>query len=151
MACAAALVITASAAAAGYAWLRADGAAAVEPQRYSVDIGGSKLILEAAETSAAQELGLGGRDSLAPDAGMIFPFASPGRPGFWMKGMRFPLDFIYVRGSEIVELKEGVQTTPLPTPFFPAEDADAVIEVNAGWIAAHAVRVGERIDGLPRP
>jgi uncharacterized protein len=111
----------------------------------TVALAGHILTLEIASTPSAQELGLGGRAALAPDAGMIFPYANPGRPGFWMKGMRFALDFVYLRGGRVVELKENVLPTPLPTPFFPSEDIDAVIEVNAGLVKAHGIKVGDEV------
>jgi len=112
-------------------------------QQETVIINNSKLALEIAATPEEQVRGLGGRDSLLPDSGMIFPFVHPGKPGFWMKDMRFALDFIYVRGNKIVEFKEAVKPALVPTLFFPAEDVDAVIEVNAGWVAAHGIRVGD--------
>jgi len=53
--------------------------------------------------------------------------------------MHFPLDFIYFNGGRVVELKENVSNTDL-TPFAPNEPVDAVLEVNAGYVAAHGTR-----------
>jgi uncharacterized protein len=111
----------------------------------TASINGQSLTLEIAATGEDQQKGLGGRDSLGSDAGMIFPFDGPSRPGFWMKGMRFALDFIYVRDNKVVELKENVQPALAPVPFFPAEDIDAVIEVNAGWVKSHGIKVGDAV------
>jgi uncharacterized membrane protein (UPF0127 family) len=115
----------------------------------AVSINGYELELEIAATPAERERGLGYRDSLAPDGGMLFSFSSPGKHGFWMKGMRFPLDIIYLRGTEIVETKENVQPSSFPVPFFPSVDVDAVVEVNAGWVKNHGVKLGDTLDFLP--
>jgi uncharacterized membrane protein (UPF0127 family) len=106
-------------------------------------LGGHELTLEIASSAEEQEKGLSDRLALAPNAGMIFPQNFPGRPGFWMKGMRFPLDFIYVRDGKAVEIKKDIRPTLLSPPFFPTAEVDAVIEVNAGWVAEHGVRVGD--------
>jgi len=109
----------------------------------SVQIGAATVVAEVADTSAEQMQGLSGRASLGADAGMLFTFDAPSRTGFWMNGMRFPLDLIYMKEHVVVELKENEPVpTTLPTPFFPSSDFDAVLEVNAGWAAAHQVTVG---------
>jgi len=59
--------------------------------------------------------------------------------------MHFPLDFIYFNGGRVVELKENVSNTDL-TPFAPNEPVDAVLEVNAGYVAAHGIKVGDASD-----
>ena len=53
--------------------------------------------LEIATTTAQQELGLGDRASLPVSGGMlfVFPFSSA-EHCFWMKGMRFALDIIWL-------------------------------------------------------
>jgi uncharacterized protein len=109
----------------------------------SMDVGGARVVLDVAATQTQQALGLSGRSSLDKDAGMYFPFAESGRPGFWMKDMNFPLDFIYVNGGKVVEIKGNVQPSVMPVPFFPSEDVDGVLEVNAGWAETNHIEVGD--------
>ncbi len=106
---------------------------------------GAKLSVEVAVTGAEQGQGLSDRPSLAPDAGMLFPFSPPARPPFWMLRMHFPLDFIYLNGGRVVELKANVSHTSLK-PFAPQQPVDAVLEVNAGYIASHGIKVGDAAD-----
>lgn len=120
----------------------------VTPERVSLEFNGSRVSVEVASTPSQQELGLSYRESLAPDAGMLFSFDVPARPAFWMKGMNFPLDFIYMRRGIVVELKESVPNAIIPAPFFSNEEVDAVLEVNAGWVKAHGVKVGDMV-GYP--
>jgi hypothetical protein len=117
--------------------------AAPARQNMPVQIGNATVAAEVADTSAEQMQGLSGRASLGADAGMLFTFDAPTRTGFWMNGMRFPLDLIYMKDHAVVDLKENEPVpTVLPTPFFASTDFDAVLEVNAGWAATHHVVVG---------
>ena len=45
--------------------------------------------------------GLSERQSLAEDKGMLFLFEKPDHYAFWMKGMEFPLDIIFINGDKI--------------------------------------------------
>ena len=52
--------------------------------------------VEVASTPEQSERGLGYRDALAEDAGMLFDLGETKVPQFWMKGMRFPLDIVWI-------------------------------------------------------
>lgn len=113
-----------------------------------------KIILnvEIVRTPTEMEKGLGYRKSLASDAGMIFIYDQPVMPVFWMKGMEFPLDFIWVTGNKIVDLTENVPNLDPSTPdnnlprYSPQEPVDKVIEVNAGWIKSNNLKIGDEAD-----
>jgi len=108
----------------------------------TITVGTAKINAEVAATPAAQRQGLSDRTVLASGSGMIFPISPAAQPGFWMNKMHIPLDFIYLNGGAVVELKEHVPYTDL-IPFFPNEPVDAVLEVNAGFISANNISVGE--------
>jgi len=114
-------------------------------EKRMITVGAVKFSVEVAATAAQREQGLSDRPSLAPDSGMIFPMSPPSKPPFWMPRMHFPLDFIYLNGGRVVELKEMVSNNDL-TPFAPNEPVDAVLEVNAGYISAHGINVGDVSD-----
>lgn len=112
-----------------------------------VEIRGKRIAVEVADGSAEQARGLGERDGLAWDSGMYFPYARPGFYGFWMKGMRFPIDIVFVRAGRIVDLHPQVPFEPGgngPT-IRPRELVDAVLEVPAGYAAAQGWRIGDRV------
>src|SRR3989338_8360738 len=60
-------------------------------QSRSLDINGSIISVEVADTQEKRSKGLGGRESLASDSGMLFVFPDSGKYPFWMKGLSFPL------------------------------------------------------------
>jgi uncharacterized membrane protein (UPF0127 family) len=122
------------------------------PERVTVNVGETSFDAEVSETGAERGLGLGERDSLADDAGMLFVFNSEGEHSFWMKGMRFPLDFIWISGDQqVVAVTENV-APPEPNAatsdleLFDAEvKTQYVLEVNAGAVSAAGIQVGDRV------
>ena len=125
-------------------------AACSSSERVEVHIGGLVVEAEVARTSEERRQGLSGRSSLPDDGGMLFVFQEEGRPGFWMRAMRFPLDFIWISGDGlVVDLTEDV---PPPEPGVLDEDLpryqpDApvlyVLEVDAGVIRQSGVQAGD--------
>ena len=118
--------------------------------RGTVTIAGHVLNVQVAQTAKAQEKGLGGRDSLAENDGMLFVFPTPGRTAFWMKDTLIPLDFIWIRDGKVVEITTNVPVE-LNVPdaalhkYLPSESIDSALEVNAGWAARNNIKVGDSV------
>ncbi len=113
------------------------------PLGEKVIINGHTIMTELAVTNTEKEKGLGYRDSLPVDTGMLFVYQNRDRYGFWMKGMQFPLDFIWIDGNTVVDLTENVATTA--PAFAPLVPVDKVLEVNAGVIESLGIRVGDPV------
>ena len=60
---------------------------------------------------------------------MLFVFDTPGLYGFWMKGMRFPLDILWIHDSRVVH-KESNVSEKRADVMKPAVEAEMVLEVN---------------------
>ncbi len=89
--------------------------------------------LELADTSEKQAQGLSGRAALATSTGMLFIFSQPGRWGFWMKEMRFPLDIIWFDANfKPVYVLENLSPSTYPRTFYPSQAAKYVLEIKAG-------------------
>ena len=118
-------------------------------ERGRVIIGGASVSVEIERTRTDRERGLSGRAELAPDQGMLFVFPEAGSQTFWMKDMRFPIDIIWLRRNEIVFIAPDV---PPPAPGeapatrTPTREADAVLEVPAGFAAAHGLKPGMSVE-----
>lgn len=106
------------------------------------------LKVEIADTQAKRNRGLGGRETLASDEGMLFIFSKPDKHSFWMKGLNFPLDFVWIRGESIIDILQNVQP---PTPgqadsslpiYQSREEVDKVLEVPAGTTARLNIKIG---------
>ena len=113
-------------------------------------IGESRLSVEIADTPALQIHGLSGREFLPDNSGMLFKFSGPGQPNFWMKEMRFDLDFIWLADGRVVEIthnvpiEPGVSDTDLKL-YAPARPVDSMVEVNSGWANNHNIKVGDSV------
>lgn len=108
---------------------------------------GRTFAIEVADTPAKRELGLGERDSLPADQGMYFPFGASQRWVFWMKGMRFPIDIIWIQDGKIVDIEGSVPVPkglPLET-YAPVGPADAVLELNAGVAQEIGLEPGDEV------
>ena len=116
----------------------------------TVTVGDDALQAEIADTPQLQQRGLGYRDELAPGTAMIFVFDESSVRTFWMKGMRFCLDIVWIDSGQIEGAAENV--CPIPN----AESADLpryssnvpvshVLEVPAGWLAEHGYGAGTSV------
>jgi uncharacterized membrane protein (UPF0127 family) len=112
-----------------------------------LEIKGRRLSVEIADTPRRQKKGLGGRDSLAWNHGMYFEYSQPAFYGFWMKGMRFSIDIIWLRDGRIIGLDANVpfEKGGNGPSLRPAELVDAVLEVPAGYAAANGWQVGDPV------
>lgn len=119
------------------------------PLGEKIIINGHTLNVEVAVTNAEKEKGLGDRSSLAKDSGMLFVYQNKDRYGYWMKGMRFPLDFIWINGNVIVDFSRNIPfpKTPneAPVELAPTVPVDKVLEVNAGVIDTLGVKTGDTV------
>jgi hypothetical protein len=110
-----------------------------------VVIAGVRLTVELATTLPAQELGLSGLPSLPSDEGMLFVFGHEDYWEFWMFNMKFPLDIIWFNSAREVVWTEP-DLKPCPTYDCPVIMPDVksmyVLEVKAGFIAAHHITLG---------
>ena len=113
----------------------------------TIDVGDLAITAEVSDTGALRERGLGFRDGLEPGHGMLFVYEEPGLRSFWMKGMRFCLDIIWIEGDQIVGAAESV------CPVEGASDADLpryrspepvryVLEMPSGWMAENGFGAG---------
>ncbi len=122
----------------------------------TVMVGELDVQAEIADTSPLQTRGLGYRDGLLPGTGMIFLFDSASPRSFWMKGMRFCLDIIWISEGNIV----GAAENACPEPGVPDADltryrsevpVETVLEVPAGWMAEHGISFGTSVEVILPP
>ena len=105
--------------------------------------GDVSLTLEYATTTAARELGLGGRMNVPEGYGMLFVFPKSGRYGFWMKDMQVPIDIFWLdTQGRVISISEQVATSSYPDVFYPAAPAQYVLETAAGFAKAHGIATG---------
>ena len=109
------------------------------------------LTVEVAKSSADQAKGLSGRPDLCDNCGMLFSYNDLAIRHFWMNRMNFPLDFVWLKGDEVVGISPNVpvlsssgQTTRISSPW----PASAVLELKTGWAAKNNLNIGDVFSGL---
>lgn len=102
-----------------------------------------------ADTPAEMAKGLSGKWWMPESVGMWFVFPEADVPTFWMKEMRFGLDFIWIRDGQVVDVTANVGKPHVLADekmiISPKMPADSVVEVNAGWVERHKVQVGDTV------
>jgi len=113
-----------------------------------VKIGDAKFEVEVADSVLKKARGLSNRGGLPENKGMLFVFDISGQYPFWMKGMNFPLDIIWIKGDKIIGIEKNI---PPPAAgeilksYQPAESIDKVLEINAGSSDELGIKVGDKV------
>ena len=101
---------------------------------------------EIADTRSSRELGLSGRTSLPKDTGMLFIFDTPGRYGFWMKDMLFPLDMVWInKDGVVVKIEENAKPEDYPVTYINDPEASYVLEINAHTAESYGLFLGTKV------
>jgi len=109
-------------------------------------VGKEEVWVEVRDTDEERQQGLSGREGLKGDEGMLFVFEKAGRHGFWMKEMRFDLDFVFIKNNQVVELVAEVKapgSDEMPRSIRPTQEAEMVLEVNSGWIDGNGIKLDD--------
>lgn len=123
------------------------------PLTSKIKINGTTFTVEVAITEPQKELGLGNRASLSSDHGMLFPYDHKEQYEYWMKGMQFPLDFIWIDGKTVVDVTPNVPSpmgSDQPVIVKPGAPVDKVFEVNAGSIQRADIHIGDSVEFIDR-
>ncbi len=104
-----------------------------EYKKSSVILGKKQFSVAIADTNEKRNKGLGGRDYIAPDEGMLFVFEQSGEYCFWMKDVDFSIDILWFDESyELVHEVLSVHPESYPKSFCPPRSALYVLEIKGG-------------------
>jgi uncharacterized membrane protein (UPF0127 family) len=106
--------------------------------------------VEIVNTPASIQQGLSGRDTLGAD-GMLFILDKEEIPTFWMKEMKFALDFVWIRDNRVADITEHVPAPAVGTAltelklYHPNQAVHMVLELPAGAIQQQTIHVGDTV------
>lgn len=90
-------------------------------------------------------LGLSGRASLDEGRGMLFAMPKDDYQRFWMKGMQFPIDIVWIENSRAIGCEE--RTLPGDQRIFTSPGkASLVLETSAGFCEKYQVQVNDLVE-----
>ncbi len=112
----------------------------------AVVLGKNRINLEIVRTPEARAIGLSKYTTLNHDKGMLFVFSKSGTQCFWMKGMKFPLDIIWIdRDKKVLHIERNLKPETYPQEFCPDVPAKYVIEVSAGVSDEAGITDGQKL------
>ncbi|MBO1113081.1 DUF192 domain-containing protein [Bordetella petrii] len=103
---------------------------------------------EVASTEDTRRIGLMQRQSLPDNNGMLFVFELPDLQCFWMRNTLLPLSIAFIADDgAIVNIADMAPQTD--DAHCSARPVRYALEMAQGWFAAHGIKEGNRINGLP--
>ncbi len=104
-----------------------------------------EFTVEIADTPEAIQQGLMFRESLAPDAGMLFDFGMTRQAGMWMKNTLIPLDMLFIlEDGRVVAIARNAQPGSLRS-INPGVPVRAVLELTGGRAAELGIEPGDTV------
>lgn len=124
------------------------GTSLISSSRQAVYINDAVVRAEVVMTPDLMKKGLSGRPSLAQDEGMLFVYPEAGEYSFWMHGMLFPIDIIWILDNQVIGVSHDLQPVPAggePVLYSSPGPANRVLEVNAGFTQKHYIEAGDEV------
>ncbi len=116
----------------------------------NVKVNGFHLLVDVPSTDDQFQKGLGIKDQLKENQGMLFIFTQPAKYAFWMHGMKFPIDIIWIDSkNSVVHVEHNLPpcTIDLVCPTYsPDRDSLYVLETTANFSERHNVTVGTHVN-----
>lgn len=113
-------------------------------------IKGGKKLFEAGDASGfiRKAIGLMNRSKLNKNEAMLFSFPFEHRWSFWMFGMRFPLDIVFLdKRRKVVHIERNTKPFSLDPKTWktikPAKKCKYVVEINAGSASRKRIKAGD--------
>jgi uncharacterized membrane protein (UPF0127 family) len=128
--------------------------------RARVTIGDTVIPVEVVSSVEAINKGLANRPALEASHGMLFLFDHNAKFKFWMRGMRFPIDIVWIgEDYKIVDISENLPVVSVfkriisgsPRFYSPSMPARYVLEVNANFCEQQGIEVGDFVQFISIP
>ena len=137
---------------------KSNDVASVIDQAPKIKIGDVIFEVELAINPTERSRGLSGRNSLEKNSGMLFVFDKDSATQFWMYGMKFSLDLVWISNScEIVDITYSAEYPENPKSseglvlYSSKSPATYTLEINAGEVNLHDINIGGLVEFLNFP
>ena len=117
----------------------------------SVTVGLQTVRVTEGRTLEEQAKGLAGVSELSWNQGMIFPFPDKSKRTFWMKGMKIPIDIIWIADDTVVGIERSAKVPSELVPdialprYTSPEPVNYVLEVRAGFADQFGILIGDAV------
>ena len=107
-------------------------------------IDNAKLMVEIADDDGERYQGLSGREKLEENQGMLFVHDDLDKHQYVMRGMKFDLDFIFIKDNKVVDIARNV-SKDFEGKVQGAMEYDKILETPAGWVEKNNIRLGSEV------
>lgn len=112
-------------------------------RQVNITVNGVELVADVAATNDQRSKGLSVKDALNENEAMLFVFSTEREHSFWMKGMKFPIDIIWLDDDkEVVHIEQSLEPCVPDSfcqPYKPNDDSLYVLETVAGFAQKYNV------------
>lgn len=116
-----------------------------------VKIGGETFDALVADTDELKEKGLSGFQGLGERQAMLFPYDEPASLPFWMKGMLFSIDILWLDSNyRVVHMEKRVPPDSYPKSFSSTAPAQHVLEFPSGTLDRLGIIIGDEVSIFPK-
>jgi len=110
-----------------------------------IKIGQAPLRVALADNVFLRKQGLSGKENLEKDQGMLFIFKVPLKYSFWMKGMRFSIDVIWInKDKKVIGFNEDIKKD-FSKLIKPPGKVKYVLETKNGFVAKNKIKIGDEL------
>jgi uncharacterized membrane protein (UPF0127 family) len=119
----------------------------------TIQIAGQQLRVLVADTYDHRLQGWSGKKDMGKYDGMLFVFPRPGRPEIVMRDMNFPLDVVWINGTEIVDIAPNLMPEPNRmesdlTRYGARATSTLVLELPGGFKDRYGLKIGDTVEIL---
>lgn len=121
------------------------------PKSVPIHVNGQNLTAVILDSYDLQVKGLSGKDSLPQDQVYAFPSLSEDPQSIWMKGMKFNIDAVWLgEDAEVIHIEKSLRSSSYPHVYSSGQKSYYVIEMNEGLVDKVNIKIGTKIEGLPK-
>ena len=116
------------------------------PRYTTVKIGDSTIYAKVVSAPQQQVQGLSGTSKLPNNQGMLFVFPRSNKISFWMKGMHYNLDIIWINSSKrVVTIAQNLSPKSYPRVYSPTQLSSYVLEIDGGMVNRLGIHAGTQV------
>ena len=118
-------------------------------ETWRVHVGERPVRAVLAASEQAKRRGLAGR-TIGAGEGMLFRYGAAGPRSFWMRGVDYPVDIIWVRAGRVTGVTRALPVSRAGLRLYDSPGpADRVLEVPGGWSAPRGIGRGDEFTERP--
>ena len=108
-------------------------------------VNNKRLTVYVADDDRERYQGLSGLEGLEKRQGMLFVHSGLGKYQYVMRGMKFDLDFIFIKNNKVVDVAKNI-SKDFKGRIQGATEYDKILEVPAGWVDRNGIGLGDVVD-----